>query len=162
MNAKTFSMLAAAALLAGCVSYGGASLRPGASTEAEVRSVMGEPGLVIPESDGSKRLVYPRGPLGTQTFMVDVGRDGVLKAVQPVLNDGVFNAIRPGWTRDQILHAIGPPGDTMHFARSDTTAWDYKYRDTWGYTAIFSVPFDRDGIVVSKLSTRIERDDGRN
>ena len=41
---------------------------------------------------------------------------------------------------------------------SGNYAWDYRFVDTWGYTAIFSVTFDRTGIVVSKISQRIERD----
>ena len=154
---KIPAALVIACALSACAAYDGNSLRAGASTESEVRGVMGVPALELTGEDGTRRLVYPRGPLGTQTFMASVGRDGVLREVRPVLKDGTFNAIRPGLTQQDILEMIGPPGDTMRFARSDTTAWDYRYIDTWGYLAIFSVTFDNRGIVVSKISRRIER-----
>ena len=144
--------------LSACAAYDGYSLRAGASTESEVRGVMGAPALEFTGEDGSRHLVYPRGPLGTQTFMASVGRDGVLREVRPVLKDDNFNRIRPGLTQQEILQMIGPPGDTMHFARSDTTAWDYRYIDTWGYLAIFSVTFDNKGVVLSKITRRIERE----
>ena len=154
---KISSFLAITFAVSACAAYDGRSLRAGASTESEVRGVMGTPALEFTGEDGARHLVYPRGPLGTQTYMASVGRDGVLREVRPVLTDGTFNAIRPGLTEQEILRMIGPPGDTMHFARSDTTAWDYRYVDTWGYRAIFSVTFDNKGIVVSKISRRIER-----
>ena len=154
---KISAVLAILLTCSACATYDGYSLRSGTSTESEVRGVMGVPALEFIGDDGSKRLVYPRGPLGTQTFMASVGRDGVLREVRPVLNDGTFNAIRPGLTEQDILQMIGPPSETMHFTRSDTTAWDYRYVDTWGYLAIFSVTFDNQGLVVSKISRRIER-----
>jgi hypothetical protein len=60
-----------------------------------------------------------------------------------------------------VLRLIGPPGESMHFARSDTTAGDYRFVDIWGYEAYFSVVYDRAGVVVSKFTRRIERDKGR-
>ncbi len=146
---------------AACASYDGRNLRPGVSTEAEVRSTMGPPALEFDSADG-RRLAYPRGPLGTQTFMADVGTDGVLLGVRQVLNDEVFRQIHAGMTRDEVLRTIGPPGETMGFKLSGNVAWDYRYVDTWGYQAIFSVTFDRNGIVASTFSQRIERDRGRN
>jgi len=154
---KILPSLCLALVLAACASYDGRGLRPGASSEAELRQVMGEPAMQFPNADGSRRLAYPRGPVGTQTFMVTVSRDGIVQSIEPVLDDGTFNAIKPGLTQDEVLRMIGPPRDTMSFPRQGHTAWDWKYQDTWGYQAIFSVTFDRDGRVVSKISTRIER-----
>jgi hypothetical protein len=159
MRILAFILLGLAA--AGCASYDGHTLRPGVSSEAELRGLMGQPAMEFKESDGSRRLMYPRGPLGTQTFAAEVGSDGTVREIRPVLLDGTFNGIRPGMTQDDILRLIGPPGDTMSFALSRQAAWDYRYVDTWGYTAIFSVAFDDKGIVVSKFSRRIERDRGR-
>jgi hypothetical protein len=153
-------LLLAALAAAGCASYSGYGLVPGAATEAEVRAAMGPPALEFSEPDGARRLAYPRGPLGTRTFMADVGPDRVLRRITQVLDDDSFHRIQPGLTRDQVLRMIGPPGQTMSFPRSGHTAWDYRYTDTWGYVAIFSVTFDRDGIVVSKISQRLERDRG--
>lgn len=146
--------------LSGCASYDGYNLRPGTSRDEVVRT-MGQPAMEFSEPDGSRELVYPRGPLGTQTFVADIGRDGALKSIRQVLTDGVFNDIRPGLTRDEILRMIGPPGDRMAFPLMQQDSWEYRYRDTWGYIAFFSVNFDRNGVVVSKFTRRLERNDSR-
>lgn len=150
-----------ALLVAGCAAYDGHTLKPGVSTEAQVRGLMGEPAVEFPERDGARLLAFPRGPLGTQTYMASVGSDGLLRGVRPVLNDETFYQVEAGMTRDDILRLIGPPGETMAFSRLRQTAWDYRYVDTWGYQAIFSVSFDDRGIVVSKFTRRVERDRGR-
>ena len=116
---------------------------------------MGVPAVEFAAEDGGKDLVYPRGPLGVQTFIAHVGRNGTLEEIRPVLKDEVFRRIQPGLTQDEVLRMIGPPGDKMHFAMSNTTAWDYRFVDTWGYTAIFSAVFDARGVLVSKFSQRL-------
>lgn len=153
---KTLRPLALLLVLAACASYEGRGLRPGASTEADVRSVMGPPALEVAAPDGGKRLAYPRGPLGTQTFMADIGPDGRLEALRQVLNDDTFNGIRPGMTRDDVLRRLGPPGDTMHFSLTGNTAWVYRFKDTWGYLAELSVNFNPDWIVASKSTRRLQ------
>jgi hypothetical protein len=158
--ARAFSLLLLAVAAVGCASYSGHGLKPGVATEADVVNAMGPPALQFDSADGSSRLAYPRGPLGTRTFMVDLGADRKLQAISQVLDDDTFHRIQPGLTKDQVVRMIGPPGDTMFFPRLSHTAWDYRFTDTWGYLAIFSVTFDRDGIVVSKISQRIERDRG--
>jgi outer membrane protein assembly factor BamE (lipoprotein component of BamABCDE complex) len=153
---KTLLSIGWALVLACCAAYDGYALRAGTSTESEVRSTMGTPALEMPANDGSKELYYPRGPLGGQTYVAEVGRDGVLKGVRQVLKDDIFYGIQPGMTEDDILRMIGPPREKAHFPRQDQTAWDYKYVDNWGYPSIFSVMFDPNGVVVSKFSRRIE------
>ena len=147
---------------AACATYDGHSLRPGVSTEADVLGLMGAPAVAYRNPDGSRRLAYPRGPLGTQTYMVELGPDGRVREVRNALTDDTFHRIAAGMTRDEVLSLIGPPGETMHFARLDQESWEYRFVDTWGYRAIFSVNFDRNGIVVSKFSRRLERDRGFN
>jgi len=141
---------------AGCASYDGRNLHPGIS-QAEVTATMGAPAMEVATEGGGKRLVYPKGPLGTQTFMADVGPDGRLVSVSNVLTDGVFDSMRPGITEKDVLRMIGPPSQTMEFPRSNTHAWEYRYMDTWGYVAEFSTTFDANGVMVSKLKRRLER-----
>jgi hypothetical protein len=148
-------------VLAACASYDGSSLRAGVSTEADARSAMGAPGAEYTAADGTRRLVYPHGPLGTQTYVVSVGRDGRVRDVRQALTDETFARIHPGLTEQEILEMIGPPGEKMTFARSDTHAWDYRYIDSWGYPSIFSVTFDAGGRVVSKISRRLEKEGRR-
>jgi len=145
---------------AGCASYDGRTLAPGAP-ESEVTALMGPPAMEVPGPGATTRLVYPRGPLGTQTFMADLGPDHRLLAVRNVLTDEVFDAIRAGMTEKDVLATIGPPGHMMAFSLSNTHAWEYRYQDAWGYLAEFSVTFDANGVVLSKLKRRIEGRDNR-
>ena len=147
-----------AVVSAGCASYGGTSLAPGAS-EAEVRGVMGAPALEMSDADGTRHRYYPRGPLGTQTFVADVAPNGALREIRQVLGDGVFNGIQPGMREDEVLRRIGPPREKAYFSNLKQTAWDYKFRDAWGYEAIFSVMIDTNGVVVSKFARRLEKYD---
>jgi outer membrane protein assembly factor BamE (lipoprotein component of BamABCDE complex) len=146
-----------AVVAAGCASYGGASLNPGTSSEAQVRGLMGPPALEMRDPDGTRHLYYPRGPLGSQTYVADLAPSGVLKEMRQVLTDGVFNAIRAGWTEEEVLRLIGPPREKAYFSNLKQTAWDYKFRDSWGYESILSVMIDTNGVVVSKFARRIER-----
>jgi outer membrane protein assembly factor BamE (lipoprotein component of BamABCDE complex) len=73
----------------------------------------------------------------------------------PPRNDDVFNRIEAGMTRDEVQRLIGLPDETMRFPLSNTVAWDYRYYDTWGYMAVFSVTFSSDGRALSKITTRI-------
>ena len=141
-----------------CAAVDGFNLKPGVATENDVRRTMGEPALEIRNSDGTRQLAYPRGPFGNQTYMVRLGRDGELQAIQPVLNEDNFYRITPGMTREDVLALIGPPLETAEFARLHQVAWDYRYQDIWGYIAIFSVMLDEQGRVVGKVTRRLERD----
>ena len=151
------ALVFATLIVAACASYDGRGLQTGAS-EAEVRGLMGQPAAEYPLAGGGKRLAYPKGPLGVETFMADLAPDGRLVQVSNVLTDGVFDGLRPGITEQDVLRTIGPPAPnrTMHFPLSNTHAWEYRYMDTWGYISEFSVTFDANGVMVSKVKRRIE------
>jgi outer membrane protein assembly factor BamE (lipoprotein component of BamABCDE complex) len=68
--------------------------------------------------------------------------------------------IEAGQTQQQVLELFGAPFQTMAFPRTNTTAWDYRYTDTWGYPCILSITFDAQERVLSRISQRIERDRG--
>ena len=155
MNPRPLTFLLAA-LLAACASYEGRGLQPGVSTEADVRSSMGAPSMEFAGNDGSRRLAYSRGNNFAPTYMADVGPDGRLKGISSVLNDDVFRQVNAGMTRDEVLRMIGPPGDIMEFPRTKQVGWDYRFMDLWGLPSIFSVTFDDKGVVVSKITRRIE------
>jgi hypothetical protein len=153
--------IVAVLLAAACASYSGYGLKPGVSTEADVRGAMGAPAMTFDGPDGSRELIYPRGPLGNETFIAHVARGGTLRSIDQVLNDGTFDSLPMGITEEEVLRRLGPPRETMAFALSHTHAWDWKYRDYWGYEAIFSVTFDAQGRALSKFKQRIERGDQR-
>ena len=145
----------AALLASACVPY--ANLKSGTSSEAEVRQAMGAPGLEIANADGSRQFAYPHGPMGTETFMVFLRKDGVYERVEQVLTDDSFARIRQGTsTRDDVRRLIGPPSRITRFDNLKQDAWDYRYRDSWGYQAILSVMIDDLGVVAGKIVVRIE------
>ena len=53
---------------------------------------------------------------------------------------------------------IGPPIDRMAFERQGEDSWEYRFVDAWGYRAFFYVNFNVRGLVVSKLTRRVEND----
>ncbi len=65
-----------------------------------------------------------------------------------------FEAISNGMPATEVLAAIGPPSAKMRFAATKTTAWDYRYRDPWGYDGGFAVILDDNGVVVGKTRVR--------
>src|SRR5262249_41842822 len=126
------------------------------SSDGDVRRTMGQPALEFTNPDGSRQLAYPRGPLGTQTFMVHLGKDGLVQGVEQVLDEDHFPRVKAGRTREELLRLIGPPGETMDFPRQQQVAWDYRFMDAWSYTAILSVMLDGHGTVTGKFTRRIE------
>ena len=153
---RTFLCLVAS-IIAGCASTG-AGLEPGVSSEAQVLEAMGRPAGEFRNADGSRTLAYPHGPMGTQTYMAEIGPDGRVRAIRQALNDDTFQRISAGMTRDDVLRLIGPPGDSMYFPGLRQDSWEWRFVDTWGYPAVFSVNLDANGVVVSKFTRRIERE----
>lgn len=153
---KILAPLAALALAA-CASYSGYGLQPGA-TEADVTKVMGQPKLEFATEGGGRDLFFPRGPLGTQTFIAHMDARGALIGIEPVLNEDHFYRIRAGMTREEVLRMIGPPGETTNFG-SGNVAYTYRFQDGWGYLSDFSVTYGPDWVVRSKIAIRIDPGD---
>jgi outer membrane protein assembly factor BamE (lipoprotein component of BamABCDE complex) len=72
-----------------------------------------------------------------------------------VRTDATFAHIASGMPESQVAQMLGRPDETMRFPLSNSEAWDYRYYDTWGYMAIFSVTFGPDHRVVSTISNRV-------
>jgi hypothetical protein len=144
--------IACVALVAACATP--ASLT--GSTEAELRARMGPPAGEYPNPDGSRTLAYNFGRLGTETYIADVAQDGAVRSVRSTRNDDTIMRIVPGLRREDVLRMLGPPNETMRFPRLGEESWEYYYIDTWGYRAFLYVNLDANGIVVSRLTRRIE------
>ena len=144
-----FALLAAA-----CAGPSSLAGRP----EAELRARMGAPAAEYPGADGSRTLAYPMGFFGAQTYMAEVAPDGAVRTVREALNEESFVRISAGSTRDEVLRLIGPPRDSATFPRLGQVSWEYFFRDTWGYPALFFVNFDARGIVVGTFTRRIDNE----
>jgi outer membrane protein assembly factor BamE (lipoprotein component of BamABCDE complex) len=62
--------------------------------------------------------------------------------------------VAPGMSESDIEALLGEPQRMGRFPRTKTVAWDYDFRDDWGYASTFSVVFNDAGSVVSKASVR--------
>ena len=151
----TRKILVLAALLTGCAGPGSLVGR----AESDLRANLGAPSAEYTNRDGSRTLAYRQGAFGTQTYMAEIGPSGSVGAVRQAMAEETFARIVPGMTGDEVLRLIGPPGDSMDFPRQGEVSWEYRFVDTWGYPSFFFVNLDRRGIVVSKLTRRIDRID---
>jgi outer membrane protein assembly factor BamE (lipoprotein component of BamABCDE complex) len=75
--------------------------------------------------------------------------------IEQVMDDTHFSQIIPGMTQDDVLHLIGPTVQIkVTYPRTEDTSWDYRYRDLWGQSALFSVIFDQTGLVKGTFKQR--------
>ena len=138
-------VMGAVVLLAACAGYSGSNLKPGLSTLPEVVASMGEPALRWKDPDGGEQLAYPRGPAGTQTFMVFMGADGRLDRIDGVLDMAHFARIESGKSdKAAVLRLLGPsqPQWTEYFKARDELVWEWRFCDSWSQMAFFDVLFD--------------------
>jgi len=91
------------------------------------------------------------------------GCAAVLASNEPYRN-ALIPQIQQGMTREQVQTVLGKPDEAMAFDNTQTVSWDYRYTDTWGFMAMYSVTFGADWLVVSTFSRRLNdggRDSGR-
>jgi outer membrane protein assembly factor BamE (lipoprotein component of BamABCDE complex) len=151
---RPFSTFLTATALVGCASYSGSSLKPGASSQADVRSLMGTPAAVHPAAANaafSESWEYPRGPVGRHTFMARFDRNGKLVAIDQVLTVSTVARIRMGQDgREDVTRLLGRPGAVFPL-RDGGEAWDYAaYADTGHPRKIrIVINFDKSGRAVA-------------
>ena len=139
--------LAATLLLAGCAAYSGSHLVPGKSTAAEVEATMGAPRDKVAVVGGVTRWFYPRGPMGQETYAVNIGSDGVVQGVEQTLTYENVAKIRAasGITGKDILAMIGPPNKITRFEGKGRDAWEYRmYYIDW---KVLTLELSDDGVV---------------
>jgi outer membrane protein assembly factor BamE (lipoprotein component of BamABCDE complex) len=130
--------------------FGLDKLNKGVSTEADVRSVMGQPDSVR-EADGGRILEYPKGPEGVRTWMFRIGVDGKLMDYQQVLTDDNFDKIHAGMTREEVRNLLGRPRSVVPFKRKNEEVWDWKYQHAHEQR-LFNVHFDMETGKVVRMS----------
>lgn len=136
-----------AAILPACDSVNLDQLKPGVTTMAETRAIMGPPAMEWHDVDGSATWEYTRMPYGIVNYMVDFGPDRVMRAVRQVLTEENFAKVRPGMTRDQIRRLLGQPVQEQYFALKREYVWNWKTKSDGSYDYFFDVYFDENGHV---------------
>ncbi|HXF67338.1 MAG TPA: hypothetical protein VNK67_11670 [Burkholderiales bacterium] len=148
MNIPVFSaMLLAAGLIAGC--SGVRALAPQQSTAAQVRDRLGNPTDIRFAPDGEELWEYARGPMGTETWLVRIGRDGKVKEIAQLLTGERFDRIVPGKsTKPEVRDLLGRPSDQSFFDGEAVWSWRVLVSPQLGW---FHVRFTREGVVKEKL-----------
>jgi outer membrane protein assembly factor BamE (lipoprotein component of BamABCDE complex) len=133
-------------------------LKPGVTTEAQIRDQMGKPETERTFADGSKRFEYPRGPQGVTTYMVDIDPNGKLRSVIQVLTAATFARIRPGMSQDEVRQLLGKPGDVAVYPLKPETVWSWRWEEgpPTG-EAFFNVHFDQSGHVYTTSRSDVIR-----
>ncbi|MFC5428312.1 outer membrane protein assembly factor BamE [Paraburkholderia denitrificans] len=133
-------------------------MKPGISTLDDVRRQMGKPETERIFDDGSRRLEYPRGPAGLNTYMVDIGSNGRLVAITQVLTAENFARITIGMSQDEVRQLLGKPGEVAAFRLKKETVWSWKWREGGvEQEAYFNVHFGPDGRVTTTSRSDVMR-----
>ena len=128
--------------LAGCDEQRIRELEEGLSTEAQVRERFGQPDRIWPEEGGAHTLEYNRQPAGRRNYMITLGADGRMSALQQVLAPHHFDKIQPGMTEERVRRLLGLPAKRMTYGLKQQTEWDWYWSDGPGRDMIFTVVFD--------------------
>jgi hypothetical protein len=145
MMAKTLLPLLALLCAAGCASFDGGGLAPGAS-ESDVVARMGKPVETLTRPSGEKVLFYPR-MLGRQTYAATLGPDGRLRGIEQRLTYDYIARIAPKATKAQVRELLGPPyraerGSSLR----PNEFWEYLWRVSEDQRVLW-VEFADDGTV---------------
>lgn len=133
------------------------NLTPGVTTEAQIRDQMGEPETERTFTDGSKRLEYPRGPAGTNTYMVDLDSNGRFVAVTQVLTAENIAKVRPGMSQDEVRRLLGKPTTIAEYPLKKERVWSWHWlEDGVNRDAMFNAHFGPSGLVVTTSRSEAE------
>ncbi|MCC7152302.1 MAG: hypothetical protein IT501_09875 [Rubrivivax sp.] len=140
-------LVLAAALLAACAAFQGPQLALG-QTEADVVAQLGPPSDRFAMPDGVQRLQWVTGPLGRQTWMVDIGPDGRSRWFAQVLTRAhlfEFAQRAQGMTIPQLLRELGRPAEQRRNGWGSGQTWSWRYVT---YDCLWwQVSIDKDGKV---------------
>ena len=136
-------------LAAGCASFDGRGLVPGASTGAQVEALMGKPDERVAKPDGSSVLYYTRNPVGRHTYAVTLGPEGVMRSIDQRLTPANMGKLRTGaTTKSEVRALFGPPFPATIATQplNQREVWEYKWLQVDDKRVLW-VYFSPDGIL---------------
>ena len=142
----------AACLVAGCDWFAEKKLVAGQHTEADVRRIMGKPDMIWEEESGAKKLEYPRGPMGTQTYFVHIAPDGKYIGMERVLVEENFAKVKLGMTVDDVRRILGKQTEVTPYALAREEVWSWRYEGDMQKTMFFNVHFDQGSRLVKRIT----------
>jgi len=141
----------ATGILAACASM--ATVPPGTPL-AQVEEHYGRPTYACPLPDGGQRLIWSRQPMGQEAFGTNVGSDGRIDKIVPLLTDQHFSVLGQGtWTPQQVLCEFGPPAerDGVGLPGDIKIVWSYRYKQYGVWNSLMYVYFGTDGKQVTRF-----------
>lgn len=152
----TTAATAVIAALPGCDYVNMQEMKPGITTQAEVRTRMGEPGFVHHNDDGTATWEYARQPNGTNCYMITFGSNQVISKIEQVLNEANYGKVRVGMSKDDIRRLFGAPATKQVFDNLREEIWEWRVEGIPSTEeSYFMVHFDTDNGTVKKTSSRI-------
>ncbi len=80
---------------------------------------------------------------------------GSMNVFRTDLNEDMVSAIRIGEGTEALKARLGEPYQRIRFEFLRATAWDYRYKDLFGYWTDISYMIDEDGRVREVIRNRI-------
>ncbi|MBL8512612.1 MAG: hypothetical protein JNJ55_01370 [Betaproteobacteria bacterium] len=72
------------------------------------------------------------------------------------LNEDKVSAVQRGESAESLKMRLGEPYQRMRFEFLRSTAWDYRYKDVFGFWTDISFMIDEDGRVKDIVRSRIQ------
>ncbi len=138
--------------VSGCDYFAEKKLVVGQHTEDDVRRLMGKPEIVWEEESGSRKLEYPRGPMGTQTYFVLIGPDGKYLGMERALIEANFAKVRVGMTPDDVRRILGKQTEVTPYALAREEVWSWRYEGDMQKTMFFNAHFDQTTRRIKRIS----------
>ncbi len=146
-----------AATLPACDYVNLKEIKPGVTTQAEVRSRMGEPGFIHWNDDGTATWEYARQPNGTSCSMISFGPDHIVRQVEQVLNDVNYGKGLVGMSKDDVRRLLGAPASKVVFDNLGEEIWEWRIEGMPPMEeTYFMVHFDTGHGAVKKTSKRVQ------
>jgi outer membrane protein assembly factor BamE (lipoprotein component of BamABCDE complex) len=147
----------ASALLPACDVVNLPKIQPGITTQLEVRSLMGNPGFVHQNADGTTTWEYSRQPAGVDCYMIGFDTQDIVSRFEQVLSPENYGKIQPGMTQNEVRRLLGQPGSKGTFANLQEEIWEWRIRGEMPTDeTYFMVHFTQFDSAVKKTAQRVQ------
>ncbi|MBO9354467.1 hypothetical protein GG851_10720 [Bordetella petrii] len=121
---------------------------------ADVSAQFGRPNFSCPIAGGGERVIWTQQPLGQFAWGANVGADGRVDQVVPILTDAHFKILATGtWTAEQVRCEFGPPAEISEVGLPSVrqVVWAYRYKQSGVWNSLMYVYLGRDGQRVTRF-----------
>lgn len=154
---KRLLLLILAGMLSACV--GARGIVPSQSTLSDVRAKVGNPTDIRFDANGDELWEYAGGVKGTETYLVQAGKDGRVKSVTQLRTEAQFYRIEAGRaTKADVRHLLGQPSDQSFLYNG--TSWSWRAQVA-GERVQLVVHFNSNDVVLDKLIVSDSSGDGQ-